>query len=85
MHDELFEQARQYGFAEVSTRCECQLLVHYDRNAGPYSISTSSQPVSANWSGGSLIVEMENGQVRRYHGLGAHDFTEIRERRNPWE
>jgi hypothetical protein len=26
------------------------------------------------WSGASLIVEMQNGQLRRYFGLGSEDF-----------
>jgi hypothetical protein len=26
------------------------------------------------WSGASLIVEMQSGQLRRYFGLGSEDF-----------
>jgi len=32
------------------------------------------------WNGSSLIVEMDSGQVRRYHDVSADGYTIIKEK-----
>lgn len=69
-----FEQARSYGIIDIPTWMRCCFRVFLDQHY-PVPVQTSEQPVRAYWSGSVIVVEMENGEIRRYHGLSESSFT----------
>lgn len=75
---ELFEQARIYGYVDIPRYTQWCFHVYINNNH-PISISTSGQPMHAYWNGSALIVEMDNGQVRRYHDLSSDSYTIIKD------
>jgi hypothetical protein len=68
-----FQEARMYGVVDVPRYCQWCFRVFINQY-NPILIQTSGQPMDVYWSGASLIVEMQNGQLRRYFGLGSEDF-----------
>jgi len=68
-----FQEARAYGVTDVPRHRHWCFRVFVNQY-NPILVQTSGQPMDVYWSGSSLIVEMESGQLRRYFGLGSEDF-----------
>jgi hypothetical protein len=75
-YNDLFEKAKAYGVADVPRDQSLCFRVYLDRTT-PYTIQTSSQPTDARWSGGSLVVQMENGDKRIYNELSSGGYQTI--------
>lgn len=76
-NEQLFEQARAYGMVDiprVAPGCFRVFINYYDA----IQMWTSGQPIDAYWSGGALVVEMDNGEIRRYHTLSDTGYQIIK-------
>ena len=73
---DLFEEAREFGVVDIPSWSPCCFRVFVDQHR-VVSMSTSGQPVDAHWSGGSLIVKMDDGQIRRYYSLSESSYDII--------
>lgn len=71
-----FEEAREFGVVEIDSNRPCCVMVYL--SPGNFrQITTAGQPSDAVWSGSSIIITMENGTKRRYHGLGSSDYQQM--------
>lgn len=69
-----FQEAREFGYAFIPSYAKWCFIVKLDEYRQTM-IQTSGQPQDVYWSGGSLIVEMDQGEVRRYYGLNTGDYN----------
>jgi hypothetical protein len=71
-----FEDARFCGMIDIPRNANCCFRVFTD-NSNCVVVQTAAQPIDARWSGGSILVEMSNGQMRRYFGLSESQYELI--------
>lgn len=76
---ELFEQARIFGYVDIPSNNESCFQAWVNNNQ-PIMISTYGQPLHVYWNGSSIIVEMDSGQVRRYHDISSDSYIIIKDK-----
>jgi len=68
-----FQDARNYGIVDIPRHSAWCFRVFINQHYF-ITMQTSGQPMDVYWQGNSLIVEMENGQLRRYFGLSESSY-----------
>lgn len=63
-----FIEARAYGVVDIPRFCKWCFRVFVNQHRS-IMIQTAGQPIHVYWSGSVLLVEMDDGQLLRYHDL----------------
>lgn len=68
---------RDFGMVAIHDTLPEAFLV-YESIQSYVQISCSRPIVSASWQGDRIKLEMDNGDIRAYYGLGSSDYDIVR-------
>jgi hypothetical protein len=73
---DLYEEARAFGIIEIPTwQRDCFRVFINQHHI--ITLYTTCQPIRVYWSGLTIVVEMENGEIRRYRSLSDSDYQVV--------